>query len=204
MLNRNLFHCSFFFTVFSTVIGLGPIMLAENPSIVVSEETTMKPSSANDHQKASASELPSPDLKTPGAVYFIPPSGWQLAQSEKVNPNVQLLVVGKGNGALPPSINLTAEPYKGTLKDYLKLVKSINDSKGNVWKDIGKIKTDAGEGSLSQVDTKIRGEDVRMMHMILAKNGVVYILTAAAMKEEFPSFYKQFFDAMSSFHINEE
>jgi hypothetical protein len=101
-------------------------------------------------------------------------------------------------------MNLTIEPYKGTLKQYLKIVKDINASKGNAWTDLGKIKTASGEASLSQLDKKMSGEDMRMLHTIILKNEKIYILTAAAAKSEFSSFYKQFFDAMSSLRINEE
>lgn len=114
------------------------------------------------------------------------------------------MVVGKGKGQFPPSINLATEPYKGTLKEYLKLVKSINAAKGVEWKDLGKIKTEAGEGSLSQVDTKMQWGDVRMLHTILVRKGTVYIVTAAALKEEFPSLYQPFFNSMRSLSIEED
>lgn len=143
------------------------------------------------------------DTKSPGAVYFTPPEGWRQADAKSLSPNVKIMVVGKGKGEFPPSINLAIEPYKGTLKDYLKIVKTINASKGGDWKDLGKIRTDAGEGSLSQLDTKMQWGDVRMLHTIVSKNNTIYIMTAAALRDEFPAYYKQFFDAMRSLHVNE-
>ncbi len=151
-----------------------------------------------------ADSTPVQELKAPGTVYFSPPPGWHYAQSELLKLPVQAMVIGKGNASVPPSMNLTVEPYKGTLKQYLKLIKDINASKGNVWTDLGKIKTAAGEGSLSQLDKKMSGEDMRMLHTVILKNGKIYILTAAAAKSEFSSFYKQFFDAMTSLHINDD
>lgn len=201
MMNKLLLQYCFLWATLAFTVVVRPFLLAETNA----ENPTMPENGfSSSARSAPAEEVAVEDLKTPGAVYFIPPSGWQFAQLENLNPNVQIMVVGKGKGAIPPSINLTVEPFKGTLKDYLKIVKSINASKGNAWKDLGKIKTEAGEGSLSQLDTTIRGENVRMLHTIVAKNGLIYILTASALKVEFPSYYKQFFDAMSSLHINEE
>lgn len=151
-------------------------------------------------QEESAQQI---DTNAPGAVYFTPPEGWMQGKTEDLSPSVKLIVIGKGKGAFPPSIHLAVEPFKGSLKDYLKLIKSITAAKGVEWQDLGKIQTEAGEGSLSQIDSQMQWGQVRMMHAIVAKNGVVYILTASALREEFPSYYKQFFDAMRSLHVND-
>lgn len=133
---------------------------------------------------------------------FTPPQGWRLADTKALPPSVKIMVVGKGERDFPPSMNLGTEPFDGTLKDYLKVVKSINDAQGATWKDLGMIRTEAGEASLSQLDTKTEWGNVKMMHVMMVKNGTVYILTAAALQEEFPKFYKDFFDAMKSFRFN--
>src|SRR5262245_8666180 len=62
----------------------------------------------------------------PGTVIFNPPKGWRLADPEALPPHVRAMVVGKGLKEFPPSINLSAEEFRGTLKDYLKIVKEIN------------------------------------------------------------------------------
>lgn len=151
---------------------------------------------------APASEPTEQPLDIPGAVYFTPPEGWRVAEAGQLPSNVKVMVVGKGDHTFAPSLNLTVEPYKGTLKQYLKIVKAINDSKGASWQDLGTIRTQAGNASLSQVDIKTEWGDSRMMHVILLKNNNIYILTAAALKEEFPRFYKEFFNSLRSLHIN--
>lgn len=153
--------------------------------------------------ESNVSETSAIDTKASGTVYFTPPEGWRQAEAKSLSPNVKIMVVGKGKADFPPSINLAVEPFKGTLKDYLKIVKSINTSKGGDWKDLGKIRTDAGEGSLSQLDTKMQWGDVRMLHTIVSKNNTIYIMTASALRDEFPAYYKQFFDAMRSLHVND-
>jgi hypothetical protein len=137
-------------------------------------------------------------IEKPLTIQFTPPKDWKFAEAQSLPKSVRALVVGKGAREFPPSINLGIEPYKGTLKEYLKIVKAINDTQGAEWKDLGTILTDAGEASLSQLDTKGEWGDVRMMHVILLKEEVIYILTAASLKEEFPKFYQEFFRAMRS------
>jgi hypothetical protein len=143
-------------------------------------------------------------FKKSGSVIFTPPLGWSFADPKQLPKSVKIMVVGKGEYDYPPSINLGTENFKGTLKDYLKIVKSLNDAQGSEWKDLGKIRTAAGNASLSQVDMMTEWGKVRMMHVILVKSNMAYILTAASRKEEFSKFYKDFFASMRSLRINLE
>lgn len=148
-------------------------------------------------------KAPAQELDHSETVKFTPPSGWHFAESKDLPASVKIMVVGKGEKEYPPSMNLSTEPFKGTLKQYLKIVKGINDSQGAEWKNLGTIKTEAGDGNLSQVDSKTPWGDVRMMHVILVKNGTAYILTAASLKNEFSRYYKDFFKSMRSLSISE-
>jgi hypothetical protein len=132
---------------------------------------------------------------------FTPPEGWRVADSTSLPKSVRIMVVGKGNHPFPPSINLGTEEYKGSLKEYLRIVKAINDAEGSEWTELGPIQTQAGTASLSQVNTTTEWGAVKMMHVILLKEGTVYILTAAAREEEFTQFYPDFFKAMRSLRI---
>jgi len=135
-------------------------------------------------------------------VTFRPPEGWKSAESSQLSSRVKSMVVGTSAKGYPPSINLATESYSGTLKDYLKVIKSINDAKGILWKNLGDISTDAGVGNLSQVENKTQWGDIRMMHVVLLKDGVIYILTATALKDEFPGLYKDFFKAFRSLNVS--
>lgn len=154
----------------------------------------------------SAAQSLSPNAKLGAGwnVTFVPPQGWQMADSKELSPNVKSMVVGKGDKEFPPSINLAVEPYKGTQKEYLKIVKRINEAGKREWKDLGIIRTSAGDASLSQVDETGEWGSIRMMHVILVKESIAYILTAAATREEFSRFYKDFFAAMRSLNITKE
>lgn len=162
--------------------------------------------SAFAEEVSAATEAVSPALSSnePGTAVFLPPKGWRFADTKDLPPSVKVMVVGKGQHEFPPTINLATENYGGTLKDYLKLVKEINDSQGTEWKDLGNIKTEAGNASLSQVDKKTEWGDVKMMHVILVRNKTAYIMTTAALRDEFSKFYKDFFGSMLSLRINKD
>jgi hypothetical protein len=143
-------------------------------------------------------------LTQPGSVSFTPPAGWKIADPKALSPYVKIMVVGKGEKEFPPSINLAIDPFKGSLKEYLKIVKRYNDSQKAEWKDLGTIMTGAGEASLSQVDTKTKWGVEREMQLIFIRDGSAYILTAAALKDEFANHYNEFFAALKSVRINPE
>ena len=134
-------------------------------------------------------------------VFFTPPPEWQVADSSKLPPCVKFMVVGKGPSFFPPSMNLSTEAYKGTLKQFLKKVRKADEEKGFIWTDLGTIRTEAGNASLSQVDMPSEWGERRTMQVILVKNGNIYILNASALKSEFSLFYKEFFAAMRSLKI---
>lgn len=150
---------------------------------------------------AKEGTMPAPEE---GIVMFTPPLGWNMVDNAPLPGTVKVMVIGKGAHTFPPSMNLSTEPYKGTLKQYLNIVKAMNDAQGYDWKDLGTLRTEAGPASLSQVDTKTEWGDVRLMHVILLKNGRVYILTASALKEEFSKFYKDFFTSLRSLRVNKD
>lgn len=139
-----------------------------------------------------------------GFLTFTPPQGWRTADQKGLPPSVKIMVVGQGSHTFPPSINLGTEKYKGSLREYLNMIKDINNSSGADWKDLGSIKTQAGNASLSQVDSKTEWGEVRMMHAIMVQGGDAYVLTCAALKEEFPKFYKDFFSSMRSLNFTND
>lgn len=130
------------------------------------------------------------------------PEDWGMpALSVKLPPHVLFIAVGKGQHPFPPSVNLTYQPFEGTLKQYLKNVKAINEARKDEWKDLGNFRTESGIANLSQVNAKTAWGETKTMHVILLKDGIIYILTASATKEEFPNFYKDFFNTMRSIRI---
>lgn len=168
--------------------------------IIITFTPFLKAYSTDHHLTKTENQTPS-DI-----AIFTPPTGWQTpdSQSVKLPPRVLAMVIGKAPTTFPPSINLSSESYQGTLKQYLAIVKRMNEEKGYKWKEMGSIKTQSGTASLSQVDTRSQWGDVRLMHTILLKNGTIYIMTASALKSEFSQFYQDFFNSMRSLTIKKE
>lgn len=135
------------------------------------------------------------------SIAFTPPQGWQEADTKLISPHVKLMFVGKGKGIFPPSINLGMEAYSGTMRQRLKAIKAANEIQKCHWLDLGKLQTPAGEGYLFQEDTQTQFGEMRMMHLLLLSDGTFYMMTAAAAKNEFPSYYKAFYDSMRSLHF---
>lgn len=133
-----------------------------------------------------------------GLMQFDAPSGWRYADLKEYPKSVQMVLVGKGAHTFPPQLILNTEPFEGALSDYLKIVKDYNISQKTEWKDLGTIRTEAGEGSLSQVDVMTEWGMVRMMHFIMLRDNTVFILNASALKEEFAAYYHDFFHSMRS------
>lgn len=133
-----------------------------------------------------------------GTLIFTPPKGWRIADPKALPKSVHVMVVGSSSGNFPPSINLGSEEFSGTLQEYLLRVKAINKSQGSTWKDLGKINTEAGEASLSQVNKKTAFGEIKLMHVILKRENTIYIMTASALKGDFSNYYSQFFEAFRS------
>lgn len=139
--------------------------------------------------------------ETSSLISFTPPEGWRMVDESKLSPSVLAMVVGSGSKEFPPSLNLGVHHNSGSLKEFLRFVKQVNQADGIIWTDLGIIRTQAGDASLSQLDTRTEWGMVREMQVIFVQDDNAYILTAAALREEFPKFYKQFFASLRSLAI---
>ncbi len=135
---------------------------------------------------------------------FSPPKGWRQVDQKKLTPSILAMVVGKGSHEFPPSINLAVHEESGSLKEFLQFVKNVNLADGIQWKDLGPIRTQAGDASLSQLDAQTEWGTIREMQVIYIHENNAYILTAASLKDEFPKFYKEFFASLRSLKIEQK
>lgn len=152
---------------------------------------------------AFAEKMSTEKEKSRQTLTFSPPKGWRQADPGKLTPNILAMVVGKGSHEFPPSINLAIHQESGSLKEFLRFVKKVNQADGIQWKDLGPLRTQAGEASLSQLDAKTEWGTIREMQVIYIHENNAYILTAASLKDEFPKFYKEFFASLRSLKIED-
>lgn len=135
--------------------------------------------------------------------YFLPPKGWEYIDPKVLPPLVKVMIRGKGVGELPPSINLAVEKTDSTIEEYLNAIKTMNQlDRCTRWSRLGTMPSQAGELYLTQLDTQSKWGEVRMIQAITIQDGVVYVLTATALRTEFSKYCSDFFKAIQSFAIN--
>jgi len=117
---------------------------------------------------------------------FAPPDEWEFAAAKNTDSCIQAGFLGKGSTPFRPSMNLAIEEVDVNLKQYLKAVKEIHlHSPGTTWRDLGKFVTLSGTGRLTEISTPSSFGNIKMLQMILIKDKVAYIMTGAAIKEDF-------------------
>jgi len=137
--------------------------------------------------------------------FFLPPNGWNIADPKLLSPHVQIGFFTKGKKETSPSLNLAVEETNLSLTDYLKAVKAIHESDPSThWRQLGKIQALAGLAQLTEIDTKTEVGPMRILQMILVRDGKAYILTAGALKEEFAEYYQDFQKSFRSLQVTSD
>jgi hypothetical protein len=136
---------------------------------------------------------------------FSYPKEWSVVIDDTLPEVVEVMVKGGGEYELPPSLNLATEHVSLSQKEYVHNVLQLHKARNshNV-KVLGTIQTFSSPATLIEYQTKSGWGDVRMIQAIIVETETAYILTAAALKEEFPQFYKEFFSSIQSLKINSE
>lgn len=147
--------------------------------------------------------MPSREIPTSTAesleCFFIPPAGWDFTDPTTLSAHVKIAFLKKGKKELCPSINLAVEKTNVSLNEYLKAVKAIHEkNRKSQWRLLGKVRTAAGLAQLTEIDSSSEYGPLRILQLILIKQGYAYILTAAALKEEFSEYYRDFQSAFRS------
>jgi hypothetical protein len=129
--------------------------------------------------------------------FFIPPDGWEIADPRSLSPRIKIAFLKNTGKGFCPSINLAVEETSVSLSDYLKAVRAIHEQdRSNQWRALGKVRTEAGLAQLTEINSTSEWGPIRILQLIFLKDGRAYVLTAAALREEFSNFYK---DIQSTF-----
>ncbi|MBM3207976.1 MAG: hypothetical protein FJZ57_05150 [Chlamydiae bacterium] len=136
---------------------------------------------------------------------FTPPENWELVDPKLLSPSVIVGYVDKSKIGFLPSMNLAVEKVNVSLSKYVQEVKKLyQQNKINRWRDLGIITTKAGKARLTEVDTKNKWGDVRILQLIFLKNQTAYILTTSAKKEDFHNFYLSIQKSLLSFDLGDD
>lgn len=134
--------------------------------------------------------------------FFTPPQDWEIADPGSLSPHVKIAFLKNTGKGFCPSINLAVEETSVSLSDYLKAVKAIHEQdRSNHWRALGKVRTAAGLAQLTEIDSTSEWGPIRILQLILLKEGRAYVLTAAGLKEEFSNYYKEIQSAFRSFTL---
>ncbi|MBS0652996.1 MAG: hypothetical protein JSR39_05645 [Verrucomicrobia bacterium] len=153
-----------------------------------------------------ALEKESADVEQPQVFsYITPPKGWEIANPKFLAKSVQIAFLKKSGSGFCPSINLAVEKSNLSLPEYLNVIRQIHESdKRNRWRQLGKVHTLSGIGQLTEIDTSTEFGPVRMLQLILVKQGYTYVVTAAALKEEIAQHYQEFQSAFRSLQVTSD
>ncbi len=133
---------------------------------------------------------------------FTPPKGWYLADPTSLSSHVLVGYVGNEKKIYRPSINLATEETNVSLKEYIQAVKKIHsEDKNTKIRELGTIKTKAGDAALLEILSYSNFGNMRMLQAILIKDNQAYILTGASLKDEFFSYSKELSSSIRSLEI---
>lgn len=165
---------------------------------LAAEEIELNP----DEHKALVEQMEK-NKDAPGAVLFTPPQNWKMVDPKVLPKHVLAMVVGSGQTDFPPNMNLGYEKFDGSVKEFIrKVVKVELETTHTEWKELGTIQTTAGIAQLIQVDSATKWGQERQMQAFIKQDDTIYILTASALRNEFSTYYKEFFNSIRSLTIN--
>ncbi len=131
---------------------------------------------------------------------FTPPTKWVTVDASLLAPSVKVSFSTKSQKDFNPSINLSEEKTTLTCKEYIKAVQKMYESDcSNRWRNLGNIETKAGKALLTSIETETPLGKARIFQLFFLENGTAYIVTAAALQEEFGMYQKTFLDSFASF-----
>lgn len=134
---------------------------------------------------------------------FVPPKGWEHVEGQEMPQDVRVVVRGSGKGALPPSMNLAIEKVACTQEEYVRVAQKLHQADPQAsWSDLGTLQTSSGRANLWQIDIKTQWGEVRVLQAMRVAHGQAFVLSAAALKSEFPTFSKELLAALRTLSIS--
>lgn len=134
---------------------------------------------------------------------LVPPTHWEPVDKKLLAPSVKEGFFTKSKKAFCPSLNLAIEnSVLVSPEEYLRSVQKIQEEDpGRRWRKLGTLTTRAGSAFLTSIDMETPLGNVRLLQAILLREKTAYLLTGAALQEEFPLYQETFLDAFRSFTL---
>lgn len=134
--------------------------------------------------------------------FFIPPKDWALTNPKAYTKYIKVAFTKNDKSICRPSINLSIQETDLSLDEYTQEAKKAHEiDNGVTYKILGNMFLKDGKATLSEVVKTIHSIDYKILQMILVKDKVAYILTAACKKEDVINYYPIFIDSFKSFEL---
>jgi hypothetical protein len=147
-------------------------------------------------------ETNSLENKEENIALFYPPSNWEYAPSD--SEYVLAAFVSPAVKSFRASINIAKENTDLPLEEYVSIVlQNHRNSLSSTCVDLGYFPLKSGKAKILQIASKTKFGDIKMIQLIISldKEKTIYIMTGAATKEDFPSFFSLFVESFRSFSI---
>ncbi len=134
--------------------------------------------------------------------FFIPPKDWVLSNPKTYTKYIKVAFSKNQKAIYRPTINLSIQQTDLSLDEYSAEAKKIHEKEPNTtYKILDKIDLKSGQATLSEIFKNTHSIDYKILQMILIKDKVAYILTAACKKEEITTYYPIFLESFKSFEL---
>ncbi|MCH9627059.1 MAG: hypothetical protein S4CHLAM2_06930 [Chlamydiales bacterium] len=132
------------------------------------------------------------------------PKGWEcINDPDQLPQKVCRLYVGTGKSQFSPSINIACEETTMLSDEYLALAKSYHEGEGDTrCRPLGKVKTQAGQADLLQIDRSTQWGNVRFLQAVVVRDHTAYVITATCLQQEFASLSPQLLKSIQSFELH--
>lgn len=135
---------------------------------------------------------------------FIPPADWQMAEPKDLKGTLKIGFMCSDRPEFPARVTLASEEeVDGTLKEYVKAVKTLQKSDPSVknWRDLGALAMQNGEGRLIEMESESPAGPLKILQAFYLENETVYFLTASTLKKDFAQYQTELLKTFRSLAV---
>jgi hypothetical protein len=130
------------------------------------------------------------------------PEAWEQVNNEMAPGSVKLILRGKGDYELPPTMNVAVEPVAATMSidQYVECVQTLHRSNPlHRCSHLGQLPGGREKMELMQLQLDSQWGPVEMLQGLLVRDQVAYVVTVSARQEEFGKQLPTFIKTLQSF-----
>ena len=134
--------------------------------------------------------------------FFIPPKNWVILNPKIYTKYIKVIFAKNEKTICRPTIILSMQETDLSLDDYTNKAKKEHEIDPNItYKILGPLDLLNGKAILSEVCKTVNTIDYKILQLILIKDCIAYVLTAASKKEDIVDNYKIFTDSFKTFEL---